>query len=310
MTSLLSSYASTGSTASKIASGASLLASLCVPRLSPSFKASESDPLIYFSCTSNLISSGLRESIVYLCKHKLIDVLVTTGGGLEEDLMKVFRDTYCIEYLNNDRAMHDDRLFRNGNMMIPEENYDVFEGWFADVVQECEKEQEELGTVWTPSGMMQRMGEKINCEESIYYWCAKNGIKVFNPGFVDGTLGEALMLGYDDGHLKNFRLDVNQDITDIVNICKGQGRPTAIISLGGGLPKYHVNKAVSIGTGGADKALYVNHANEHDFTYSGAKPSQDYNNGGLKENAETVYVNGEASIIFTLMCAIAFGKDE
>ena len=46
---------------------------------------------IFMAYTSNLISAGVREHIRYLVEHKLVDVLVTTAGGVEEDLIKVSR---------------------------------------------------------------------------------------------------------------------------------------------------------------------------------------------------------------------------
>jgi len=44
---------------------------------------------IFLGFTSNLISSGVREHIRYLVQHKMVDVIVTTAGGVEEDLIKV-----------------------------------------------------------------------------------------------------------------------------------------------------------------------------------------------------------------------------
>ena len=44
---------------------------------------------IFLGFTSNLISSGVREHIRYLVQHSMVDVLVTTAGGVEEDLIKV-----------------------------------------------------------------------------------------------------------------------------------------------------------------------------------------------------------------------------
>lgn len=38
--------------------------------------------------TSNLISSGVRESLRYLVQHRMVNVVVTTAGGIEEDLIK------------------------------------------------------------------------------------------------------------------------------------------------------------------------------------------------------------------------------
>ncbi len=46
---------------------------------------------IFLGYTSNLVSSGVRETIKYLVKHKMVDVLVTTAGGVEEDLIKARR---------------------------------------------------------------------------------------------------------------------------------------------------------------------------------------------------------------------------
>ena len=38
---------------------------------------------VFFGYTSNIVSSGLREIIAYLVKHKKVDVIVTTAGGVE-----------------------------------------------------------------------------------------------------------------------------------------------------------------------------------------------------------------------------------
>jgi len=51
---------------------------------------------IFLGYTSNMISSGVREVIRYLCQHKLVDVIVTTAGGIEEDFIKCLAPTYCV----------------------------------------------------------------------------------------------------------------------------------------------------------------------------------------------------------------------
>lgn len=37
---------------------------------------------IFLGFTSNLISSGTREVLKFLCKHKMVDVIVTTAGAM------------------------------------------------------------------------------------------------------------------------------------------------------------------------------------------------------------------------------------
>jgi len=49
---------------------------------------------IFLSYTSNQISGGQREIIKFLVQHKLVDVIVSTAGGIEEDFIKCFRPTY------------------------------------------------------------------------------------------------------------------------------------------------------------------------------------------------------------------------
>jgi deoxyhypusine synthase len=39
---------------------------------------------VFLGYTSNMISCGMRDYLRYLCKYKLVDVIVTTGGGIEE----------------------------------------------------------------------------------------------------------------------------------------------------------------------------------------------------------------------------------
>jgi len=63
----------------------------------------DSPPTIFLGITSNVISCGLRETIAFLCKHKLVDAIVCTGGGIEEDFMKTQHPSYVVEYQVNDR---------------------------------------------------------------------------------------------------------------------------------------------------------------------------------------------------------------
>ena len=45
---------------------------------------------LFLGYTSNLVSSGVREQIRWLVQHRMVDVLCTTAGGIEEDFIKVY----------------------------------------------------------------------------------------------------------------------------------------------------------------------------------------------------------------------------
>ena len=43
---------------------------------------------IFFTYTSNMVTSGLRGFFAQLVEFKMVDIIVTTVGGIEEDIMK------------------------------------------------------------------------------------------------------------------------------------------------------------------------------------------------------------------------------
>ena len=54
-------------------------------------RANGEEVRVFLGYTSNIVSSGLREVIAYLVKHKKVDVVVTTAGGVEEDFIKALK---------------------------------------------------------------------------------------------------------------------------------------------------------------------------------------------------------------------------
>ncbi len=42
----------------------------------------------FLAFTSNMISAGTREHIRYLAEHSMVQVMVTSAGGVEEDFIK------------------------------------------------------------------------------------------------------------------------------------------------------------------------------------------------------------------------------
>ena len=75
---------------------------------------------IFLSFTSNMISSGVRETIRYLVQHKMVDVLVTTAGGIEEDIMKCITPHYLGDFSKwKGPELRKRGLNRIGNLLVP-----------------------------------------------------------------------------------------------------------------------------------------------------------------------------------------------
>lgn len=148
---------------------------------------------IFLGFTSNLVSSGLREVIKFLVKNKMVSALVTTAGGIEEDLIKCLGPTYLGDFALDGATLRKQGLNRIGNLLVPNDNYCKFEDWVMPILDAMRAEQgDDVSNAWSPSRVIERLGKEINNDSSILYWAAKNEIPVFCPALTDGSLGDMI----------------------------------------------------------------------------------------------------------------------
>jgi deoxyhypusine synthase len=195
---------------------------------------------IYLGYTSNLVSSGLRETIRYLVEHKMVDCIVTTAGGIEEDFIKCLGPTFLGEFALDGATLRKKGLNRIGNLLVPNDNYCKFEDWVVPILDQLLQEQTSDGIVWSPSKIIRRLGKEINNEESIYYWAYRNDIPVYSPALTDGSLGD--MIYFHSYKNPGLVIDLVQDIRAI-NDSTVFAKHTGMIILGGGLIKHHICNA-------------------------------------------------------------------
>ncbi|MDP3765500.1 MAG: deoxyhypusine synthase family protein, partial [Nanoarchaeota archaeon] len=78
---------------------------------------------IYLGYTSNLVTSGLREIFRYLAEHKKVDIIVTTAGGIEEDIIKCLGDFKLGECSMSGEILRKNGINRTGNILVPNSRY-------------------------------------------------------------------------------------------------------------------------------------------------------------------------------------------
>ncbi len=78
---------------------------------------------VWLAYTSNLISAGTRESIRFLTKHRMVQVLVSSAGGVEEDFIKCLAPTFVGDFSLDGKALRAKGLNRIGNLVEPNVNY-------------------------------------------------------------------------------------------------------------------------------------------------------------------------------------------
>jgi deoxyhypusine synthase len=219
---------------------------------------------VFLGYTSNLISSGLREVILHLVKHRHVAALVTTAGGIEEDFIKCLGKTYLADFNLDGAELRKKGMNRIGNLIVPNDNYCKFEDWLTPILDVMLEEQRVSGSVWTPSSFIRRLGKEINNEESVYYWAYKvsinlkvidlgyqtynrfpiqNNIPVFCPALTDGSIGD--MIYFHSFRSPGLILDIVQDIRSLNELSR-KSRKAGMIVLGGGVCKHQIANAMLI----------------------------------------------------------------
>lgn len=268
----------------------------------------------------------MRETIRYLVEHKHVSAIVTTAGGIEEDLIKCLAPTFLGSFSSSGADLRAKGLNRIGNLVVPNSNYCTFEDWVVPILDQMLAEQEgskksEEPIIWSPSKVIERLGKEIDNPASIYYWAYKNGVPVFCPALTDGSLGDMLYFHTFKSSPQVLDISITRDIRRINDVAINARRAGMII-LGGGLVKHHIANACLM-RNGAESAVYVNTAQEFDGSDAGARPDEAVSWGKIKIGGESVKVivlsyradrnsptkvHAEATVVFPLIVAATFAK--
>lgn len=229
---------------------------------------------------------------------------MTTAGGVEEDLIKCLAPSYIGDFQLDGKSLRDEGINRIGNLLVPNDNYCMFENWLMPILDAMLKEQKESGTVWTPSRIIARLGTEINNEDSICYWAARNHIPIFSPALTDGSLGD--MMYFHSFRNPGLICDIIQDLRRL-NTMAVKAVNTGMIILGGGVIKHHICNA-NLMRNGADFAVFINTGSEFDGSDSGARPDEAKSWGKIKREAQPVKIFADATLVFPLLVAETFAK--
>jgi len=268
-------------------------------------KMKKNDAKIFFTFTSNMVTSGLRGFFSQVIRLGLADFIVTTTGGVEEDIMKATGEKFQISsFYANDVKLHEEGKNRVGNLLIDNESYCNFEDNITLILNELYKKK----PVYSVSEMLYEIGLRLKDENSILYQAARKNIPVYCPAITDGALGFHLYL-FKQKH-PDFNIDIIDDFKRIITEI-GFDDKKGLISLGGGISKHHAILA-SVLNGGLDYAVYMTTSQASSGSMSGANTNEAKSWGKIKDNSDAVTVIGEVSITFPLamMNALEILSDE
>ena len=121
---------------------------------------------VFLTFTSNMVTSGLRGFFSQLCRLKIPNILVTTSGAIEEDIMKSFGENFEITNFNSDdTAMHERGENRVGNLLIHTSGYMKFEDKMSEFLEKIYEKKKRISA----SELIYEVGLMLNDENSKYF---------------------------------------------------------------------------------------------------------------------------------------------
>ena len=257
-------------------------------------KMKKNSAKIFLTFTSNMVTSGLRGLFAQLIKIGMADIIVTTVGGLEEDIMKAKGEQFSIGSFNaDDVELHEQGINRIGNLHVNNESYMRFEDAIEPILNELYKKQKR----WAVSELLKEIGLMLDDENSILYQAAKKDVPIFCPAITDGAFGFHLYL-FQQKH-SDFIVDVVKDFGNILFSTTHDDKK-AVIALGGSVSKHHAILSTLL-NGGAEYAVYLTTAHKTSGSVSGANTDEAKSWGKVKDESDVATVIGDVTIMFPLM---------
>jgi deoxyhypusine synthase len=241
-------------------------------------KMRRSGAKIFLTFTSNMVTSGLRGFFSQLIRLGLVDIIVTTSGSIEEDIMKSFGEDFGICKFSYMR--------------------------FEDEIKRYLEEIYKKNTRITGSELLKEIGFMIKDENSILYQASKNNIPVFCPGIADSSFGFHLFL-FQQSH-KDFLVDTIGDMREIITNLSFDEKK-GLIALGGSISKHYAIFS-SLLSGGLDYAVYMTTSHQSSGSISGATTQEAKSWGKIRDDAEAATVIGDVSINFPIMMTYVLDK--
>jgi len=288
-------YESGGFTAKKVAVGVDILEKMI----------NEKDCIKFLSFPACIVSTGTRGIIKELLKRKIFDVIITTAGSLDHDLARIWENYYHGSFMVDDKKLHKQGINRLGNIFIPNKSYGkILEEKMQPALAKLYRTKQK----WSTKEIVWEFGKQLekekHCKDSIIYWAWKNKIPIYVPGITDGAFGSQIWMYYQEH--RDFTIDILKDEQDLSDLVFGAKKTGALI-IGGGISKHHTLWWNQF-KGGLDYVVYITTAVEYDGSLSGAQTHEAISWGKVKEKANNVTIEGDATVLLPLMISALFER--
>jgi len=267
-------------------------------------------PTVLLGLAGPLIAAGLRRVIRDLVASGVVDVVVSTGAILYQDIYQArgFRH-YQGQIDADDTALRDLYIDRIYDTYVDEEKF-----WETDVW--CGRVADKLKPgIHSSRDYLDSIGSQLDDDESIVRTCHKLGVPVFAPAINDSSIGiglthhhhRAVQEGRAPISIDSIR--DNYELTQIVV----KSKKTAAIYVAGGVPKNYINDSIVMSyifglERGHTYAIQCTTAVTQDGGLSGSTLSEARSWGKIKKDADFAMAWVEPSVALPLLAGYVTGR--
>lgn len=195
-------------------------------------------PTVIMGLSGALIAGGLRKVISDMIKYGIVDVIVSTGAILYQDLYQAMGYKHYKGSPDMDdtklRDLYIDRIY---DTLVDELKFEECDRLIGKLTEKLEPRD------YSSREFLEFLASQINDEDSILYNARKYGVPVFSPAINDSSIGIGLTIYYHNNRAKPHAyihsIRDNYELTQIIL----KSKKTGVIYIGGGVPKNWINDA-------------------------------------------------------------------
>jgi len=195
--------------------------------------ARQKDLTVFLGLTGSLSTTGQWKIIRWLVENRYVDVVVSTGANISEDILEALGYHYYQgTWLADDEELLKLKVDRFYDVYADELQYRKLENTIYRFASTLDNEG-----VYSTREFLYRFGEFLSKKgvNSIVAAAYRAKVPIYSPGLIDSGYGVALsLLRRQKGKL--VRLDQTKDMEELAQVAERTKR-TGVVYLGGGVPK-------------------------------------------------------------------------
>jgi len=188
---------------------------------------------IFMGLTGSLSTTGQWRIIRWLVEKRYVDVIVSTGANISEDILEALGYHYYQgTWLADDEKLLKMKIDRFYDVYADEMEYRKLENTIYKFAETLDEKR-----TYSTREFLYLFGEFLSKKgiDSIVAAAYENKVPMYSPGLIDSGYGVALsLLKRKTG--KMIRLDQTKDMEELAQIAEKTKR-TGVVYLGGGVPK-------------------------------------------------------------------------